>query len=221
MARSQKYIRCNESARRRSPALLLGALTAALVVACVACRAGAFPTVSELPTEPRRPDGVVLEPPVTLPESVERSGTEAPLVALREQLDERSVVALVRSYFTAWEREDLDALGRLLSADATLLGNSGGRPLDAFRVRVRRYEYQRIAGMEPALFDRLERTRYGDLEPRQRPQEMREGDLLVRVPVLVAHVGGEPLFGDVLVLLVRREAEGLRVVGIGEESGDP
>ncbi len=194
------------------------ALAAALVVGC---GGGGFPTVTELPKEPRRPDGVVLEPAATLPAPVERSDTDVPLVALHEPLDDRALGALVRRYFHAWEREDLEALGRLLSPDATLLGHSGGRPIETFRARLRRYEYQRIAGLEPARLDRLERHRYADLEARQRPREMREGDVLVRVPVLVARVGGDPLFGDTLVLLVRREDEGLRVAGVGEEPGDP
>jgi hypothetical protein len=218
VARSPKYIRCNVvgSAGRRASWLGLGALSATLALAC---GGGTFPTVTELPKAPRRPDGVVLEPAPAMPDSVARSDAALPIAALHEPPDDRALGALVRRYFLAWEREDVEALTRLLSADATLLGHAGGRPIEAFRARLRRYEYQRIAGLEPARFDRLERHRYVDLDARQRPREMREGDLLLRVPVLVARIGGDPLFGDTLVLLVRREDEGLRVAAIGEESG--
>ena len=40
----------------------------------------------------------------------------------------------------------------------------------------------------------------------------------MRVPVLVARVSGDPLFGESLVLLVRREEGALRIAGLAEEA---
>ncbi len=179
---------------------------------------GAFETVSELPKVPRRPDGVVLDRPLTLPDPVERGEVGGGMLALREPFDARGLVELVRAYFRAWEREDFEAFSRMLTPDAVILGRVGA-PLDAFRTRVRTYEYQHIAGLEPARFEELERMRRGELEGGARPPEMRDDDLLVRVPVLVGRVGGEPLFGDRLVLLLRREEGSLRIAGIAEENG--
>lgn len=200
----------------RRHALVVGL---ALVGALSGC-ARSFESVTELPKMSRKPDGVVLDRPVTLPESDERGRTSDRVVALREPFETRAIEELIKAYFHAWEHEDAEAIGRLLTDDAVLLKRPGAGVVDAARTRMRTYEYQRIAGLEVARFDRLERFAYGDLEGSSgRPSEMREGDLLVRVPLLVARVGGDPLFGDSLVLLLRRQDGAARIAGVAEESG--
>jgi hypothetical protein len=47
---------------------------------------------------------------------------------------------------------------------------------------------------------------------------MRPGDLYVRVPIATPRVGQEQLFGDVLVLLLRREGGQLKIAGQADES---
>jgi len=190
---------------------------ASLAFLC-ACGGASFPTVTELPKVQRKPDGVVLERPLTVPDAEERGKTEASLLALREPFEARQIVELVKTYFRAWEHEDVDGLTHLLTADAVMLRRPGTNIVDTFRTRIRTYEYQRIAGMEVARFDRLERFGFGDVAVGQRPPEMREGDLLVRVPVLVSRVGGDPLFGEGLVLLVRREEGTVRIAGLAEDA---
>jgi hypothetical protein len=195
----------------------VGALV--LVSALSGC-ARSFESVTELPKTSRKPDGVVLDRPVTLPESDERGRTADRVVALREPFETRAIEELIKAYFHGWEHEDAEAIGRLLTDDAVLLKRPGAGVVDAIRTRMRTYEYQRLAGLEVARFDRLERFAYADLEgSATRPAEMREGDLLVRVPLLVARVGGDPLFGDSLVLLLRRQDGAARIAGIAEESG--
>ncbi len=191
-----------------------------VLVGALAC-SPSFETQSELPKVPRRPDGVVLDLAVALPEVTDRGATGPALVALREPIEVRALTDLVRRYFKAWEREDVEGIARMLSADAVSLRRSGQvNLLDGFRNRMRTYEYQKIAGLELARLDRLERFAFGDLEPgRGRPTEMREGDVLVRVPIATPRLGGDPLFGEVLVLLVRREEGELRIAGVAEESG--
>lgn len=179
---------------------------------------GALPTVTELPKEPRRPDGVVLEQPLTVPDPIEHAKTDDAVVSLREPYETRALVDLVKTYFRAWEHEDVEGLTRMLTADAILLRRPGASVVESFRTRLRTYEYQRIAGLEVARFDRLERHGYGDLPSADRPLEMREGDVLMRVPVLVARVQGDPLFGESLVLLVRREDGALRIAGLAEDA---
>ncbi len=199
-----------------SPRTLAVVPVAFLAFLC-AC-GGVFPTVTELPKVQRKPDGVVLERPLTVPDPEERGKTEASLLALREPFEARQIVELVKTYFRAWEHEDVDGLTHLLTADAVMLRRPGSSIVDTFRTRIRTYEYQRIAGMEVARFDRLERFGFGDVAAAQRPPEMREGDLLVRVPVLVSRVGGDPLFGEGLVLLVRREEGTVRIAGLAEDA---
>lgn len=191
-----------------------------LALLATACT-GPFETVTELPKVPRRPDGVVLDRELTLPEVVERGDPAASLVALREPFDPRVLKDVVKAYFRAWEREDLDALTRMLTPDAVLLRRPGTNLVESFRTRMRTFEYQHMAGLEAARTDQIERFRYADLTGSARPPEMREDDLLVRVPVLVSRVGGDALFGDTLVLLLRREEGGVRVAGVAEESGGP
>jgi hypothetical protein len=178
-----------------------------------------FDTVTSFPREPRRPDGVALEQPLTVPESVERGRASSSIVTLRERYETAALVGLVRAYFRAFEREDADGLGRLLAQDAVLLRRPGANVVESFRARMRTYEYQRIAGLEVARFDKIERYGSDDVVPFSKPAEMQEGDVLVRVPVLVSRVGGDPLFGEVLVLLVRREEGELRIAGVAEDPG--
>jgi len=160
---------------------------------------------------------VVLEQPLTVPDVTERGKAEDGVVALREPYESRALVDLVKAYFRAWEHEDTDGLSRMLTSDAILLRRPGVNVVESFRVRLRTYEYQRIAGLEVARFDRLERHGFGDLPSSERPLEMRDGDVLVRVPVLVSRVQGDPLFGESLVLLVRRDEGALRIAGLAEE----
>ena len=199
------------------PVVLVSLASLASVALC-ACGGASFPTVTELPKVQRKPDGVVLERPLTVPDAEERGKTEASLLALREPFEARQIVELVKTYFRAWEHEDVDGLTQLLTADAVMLRRPGTSIVDTFRTRIRTYEYQRIAGMEVARFDRLERFGFGDVGASQRPPEMREGDLLVRVPVLVSRVAGDPLFGEGLVLLVRREEGAVRIAGLAEDA---
>lgn len=197
-------------------------LARALVIVSVVISAGcsrSFDTVTSFPKEPRRPDGVALEQPLTVPESVERGRASSSIVTLRERYETAALVGLVRAYFRAFEREDADGLGRLLAQDAVLLRRPGANVVESFRARMRTYEYQRIAGLEVARFDKIERYASDDVVPFAKPAEMQEGDVLVRVPVLVSRVGGDPLFGEVLVLLVRREEGELRIAGVAEDPG--
>jgi hypothetical protein len=203
------------SKRSERLARALAALVASVSVGC----AHSFDTVTSFPKEPRRPDGVALEQPLTVPESVERGRSASSIVTLREPYETAALVGLVRAYFRAFEREDADGLGRLLAQDAVLLRRPGANVVETFRARMRTYEYQRIAGLEVARFDKIERYGSGDVVPFAKPAEMQEGDVLVRVPVLVSRVGGDPLFGEVLVLLVRREEGELRIAGVAEDPG--
>lgn len=203
---------------------LVLAVALATASGTVGCGPGALESATELPKTPRRPDGVVLEPPPALPPVQER-GRASAVLALREPAPEEDVEEVVRAYLGAFEREDVAALSQLLTQDAAPLGRTGGRAqlVDLWRSRMKSFEYQRIAGTEVARMSQLERRGYDAFAPGgpARPPEMRSGDVLVRVPIATPRVNGEQLFGDVLVLLLRREEGKLRIAGQADENAAP
>jgi plasmid stabilization system protein ParE len=146
------------------------------------------------------------------------------VVALREPLADRDVEDVVRAYLRAFEREDEPALVQLLAQEAASLGRTGSsrqQLIDSWRTKLKSFEYQRLAGLEIARITQLERHSFETLgvpgSP-ARPQEMRPGDLYIRVPILTPRIGSEQLFGDVLVLLLRREDGRLKIAGQADEN---
>jgi hypothetical protein len=178
-----------------------------------------------MPKTPRRPDGVALEPPPAMPSAFDRAEARG-VVALREPLADKDVEDVVRAYIRGFEREDDQALIQLLAQDATSLGRQAStrqQLIDIWRTKMKSFEYQRLAGLEIARISQLERHTYETLGAPgapPRPPEMRPGDLYVRVPIATARVGSEQLFGDVLVLLLRREDGRLKIAGQADETGN-
>jgi hypothetical protein len=144
------------------------------------------------------------------------------VVALRQPIATEAVVALVRTWVEAWQRESLDGLAELLSPDAAPIDARGhGRAalVDSFRQRLSAHEYGRLSGLDLVRTERIERLAYDDFDARgapPRPPEMRRDDLYVRVPVEVTRAGGERLFGDTMLLVVRAEEGKLRIAAYGE-----
>lgn len=184
---------------------------------------GTFETATSLPTTPRRPDGVALEPTPAVPQPTDRAPATG-VIALREPLADKDVEDVVRAYVRAFEREDIEGLRQLLCQDATPIGRAGGKQqlVDLWAMRIRNFEYQKLAGSEIARLSELEKHTYemlGGAGSMARPTEMRPGDLYVRVPIATPRVGGEQLFGEVLVLLLRREEGRLKIAGQADENG--
>jgi hypothetical protein len=180
-------------------------------------------TATEMPKTPRRPDGVVLEPSPALPSASDRAPATG-IVALREPLADKDVEDVVRAYVRAFEREDIDALVQLLAQEAVPLGRAGSKNqlVDLWRTKIKNFEYQKLAGVEVARFAQIEKHNYDALGASGgpvRPTEMRPGDLYVRVPIATPRVGSDQLFGDILVLLLRREDGRLKIAGQADESG--
>jgi hypothetical protein len=199
-------------------------------VAACACRqvqASAEPSLPPSLEEgaSRRPDGVVVEPPPAIPSAVERAEARG-VVALSAPVDEDKIRALVLSVSDAWKRGSLDGLRDLLTPDAVDIDSSkGGRPalLDRWKERLGALSTDRLPGGSLYALDRLARWTYDDLSDGgapPRPASMRRGDVYVRVPFHATHLGPDRVFGDVLVLVIRREGGRLLVAGYGEAS-DP
>jgi hypothetical protein len=211
-------------------ALVANALALALAIGAVpvgfagfGCGGAPLETATELPKTPRRPDGVTLEPPPALPPPSDRASARG-VVALREPLADKDVEDVVRAYLRGFEREDVDALVQLLAQEATPLGRAGGKAalVELWRTKMKNFEYQKLAGVEVARLAQIERYTYETLGPSggpTRPTEMRPGDLYVRVPIAIPRVGSDQLFGDTLVLLLRREDGRLKIAGQADENG--
>jgi len=178
-----------------------------------------------MPKTPRRPDGVVLEQPAALPSPQDRAAARG-VVALREPLADKDVEDVIRAYIRAFEREDIDALIQLLAADSGPIGRPGASSrihlIELWKTKMKNFEYQRLAGTAVARISQLEKHTYETLGALSggptRPPEMRPGDIYVRVPIAVPRIGSEQLFGDILVLMLRREDGRLKIAGQAEEN---
>jgi hypothetical protein len=203
-----------------------GARAACALVALVAsgCGGGAWDSAAELPKAPRRPDGVALDLPAALPPAVDRADARG-VVALREPLADKDLEDLVRAYVRAFEREDESALMQMLAQEASSLarpGSTRAQLVEIWRTKLKSFEYGRLTGLEVARISRIERHTYETLGvpgAPPRPPSMRPGDLYVRVPIATPRIGSEQLFGDWLVLLLRREDGRLKIAGQADENG--
>lgn len=200
--------------------------SAAYSMAGCSGRASAVPASATVPPTAvgplvRCPDGVALEPPPAWPLPVERAAGRG-VVSLREPVGPSVVERLVASFFDAWQRGSLEALTALLTTDAgSIDGSVRGRVAltEGWQQRLQAHEYVRLAGLELVRPDRIERWSYDELaEPGAppRPAGMRPGDIFVRAPVEVTELAGERVFGDVAVLVLRRERDALRISAYGE-----
>jgi hypothetical protein len=178
-----------------------------------------------MPKSPRRPDGVALEQPPALPTAADRAPATG-VVALREPLADKDVEEIVRAYLRAFEREDDKALELLLASEAAPLGRPGTNRIhlvELWRTKIRNFEYQRLAGLEVARISQIEKHTYdllGQPGAQPRPPEMKPGDLYVRVPIVTPRIGSEQLFGDILVLLLRREDGRWKIAGQADENAN-
>lgn len=185
--------------------------------------AGTLETATELPKAPRRPDGVAIDPPPAMPEPADRARARG-VIALREPLADKDVEEIVRTYIRAFEQEDQQALVQLLAQDAVQLGRAGGsraQLIEVWRTKLKNLEYRRLAGLEVARLTEIEKFAFdalGTAGAAARPAEMRPGDLYVRVPIDTPRIGGDQFFGDVLVLLLRREDGRLKIAGQADEN---
>jgi hypothetical protein len=216
---------------RRSSALLralpLPVLSAFCAGGLSACHARPLTTVTELPKTPRQPDGVAMDPQPALPAPVERAPA-AGVVSLRAPVGEAAILALVEQLLSAFRSHDATVLDAVLSRSVRLLDTHGSGTPSVVRDELsRRVVGFKNAGVSQVHVDAIDRFTYADLgQPGTlpRPAEMRVGDVLVRVHLAMPHPGGERLLGDVIVLLIRAEADpdapgekpSLRIAGFDE-----
>lgn len=206
MPRSRHSIRC----------LALVAL-GLLPVACAAAKPIAQGTPDE-ERPARRPDAVHVDLPAAIPapRSVDSSGA---VVALREAPSDEDVRDVVVAFVRAVDRGDFEQVQRFVSSDASLLATrlhpARGGLLEFLRARVRT-EGVRVAGSEAIRRDQVRVASSSAIPVRRRPTELRDGDRIASAPVELSRLASDRVFGEVIVLVVRPEARGLKIVGYAD-----
>jgi hypothetical protein len=196
------------------------------LVVAVGCGGGAARDVepaapSQAAPAHRRPDAVVIEPAAALP-SAAATASALGVVLLRAPLDTTRVTDLVESFLGAWERSALDGMEGLLTPDAgPIEARARGKNalLEGWRQRMRAHEYAKLSGVELIRPERIERRTREELAGRglrKLVEQMLPDDVFVRVPLEVTSVGGDKLFQEYLLLILRPEDRGFRIAAYGE-----
>ncbi|HEV3189092.1 MAG TPA: hypothetical protein VGY54_01275 [Polyangiaceae bacterium] len=226
-----------QSALRASVACVRLGVVSAILVACGGAQVAAAdvaPAGSSPDASTRRPDGVVIEPTPALPSPVLRAKARD-VVSLREPVGRQAIARVVQAVAEAWQSGSLDALVGLLTSDAGPIdarGRGRGSLKESWRQRLHTHEYSRLAGVQLIRDDQIEYWDVDELgesaQPAPRPDlrphippDMRPGEIFVRAPVDRTRIAGERLFGDVLLLVLRREDGELRIAAYGEIEDAP
>lgn len=201
-----------------------------LLAACGGANASGFSAASELPREPRRPDGVVVDPETKLPPAENEVRSDAKLAILRAPLDDRIAHELLGAFFRALATEDLPALAALLADDASFSPPSGGpkrKALEVYRARATRFDYFPLTRAKIFDEDKVETYRFEDFDaehglrtafPTSLREDLRPTDLVLRVPIATTHTNAGRVLGDELLLIVRRDdRKELKIAAIFED----
>lgn len=197
-------------------------------VALVACGTTLTETAQRSGHEPglrRQPDGVLVDPKSEPPSPAEVAESDAGPIGLRAPISEKSARKLVGDFFAAMTNEELPALFSFFTADSLYRSSRGGAPIgssEAYRARAQRFDYRALRNAPVFDEDRIELYRYDDFDvawelPITRPVGMTRHDVVLRVPVTTTHSNAGRLFGDELILILRRDGEALRIAGIVED----
>lgn len=195
------------------------------------CQPGPLPVLaaSAPSSSERRLDAARLQPDSARPGPVARAEAHG-VVSLAEPVGAGAIAQFVEAFVDAWRRESLDDLDSLLSQGSDVgpieaLGRGREAVVENWRQRLKAHthEYARLEGDLVAV-ERIEHWDSDDLG-RVRgglPQTtLRMGDVYVSAPIRSALSGSERLFGNFLVMVLRREKGDLRVVAYGETDDRP
>jgi hypothetical protein len=186
--------------------------------------AAVAPAAADPKGPPRLPDGVVVDPPRSVPNAITR-GQARGVISLREPPRRDVVVNLLQAFIDGWENESLDALVGLLVPDAGPLdGAEHGHAalVEGWRQRLRSHDYARLAGLDVLRTERIQSWAWDELgtpETPARPTGMHPAEILVRAPLEVTRIAGEKVFGDALMMVLRQADGKLRIAAYGEVDG--
>jgi hypothetical protein len=179
---------------------------------------------------PRHPDGVVFDLDTALP-AVRIEAPAKGVVVLREPISREEALLVLHGYLRAFVSGDGAALSGIVLHDARRLDDTGGDLLQNLASRMRGVDYSHVSPESVAAFEDVRVMSYSDLsgsakapvvgvvaEELRRPDPMRDGDVVCEMPMRTRRVSGVRLFGERVVFLVRRVADGsLKIAGLAEE----
>lgn len=210
---------------------MLGCLTlGCLALGCAPTRPLVFATTHALPDEPRRPDGVVVDPRSTPPGASSSAGdTSSSVLALRVPLGMRAAHDTIAAFFAGVAAEDPSALHANADPSATVsdLGTSPPRVLNlvfVWQQRFGKFDYRELS--ERALYRDADVRTYPSAHAHALPRRIAGGvlseplgpdDVVLIVPITAALQKGERLFGDELTFVLRRTADRFVIAKIVEE----
>lgn len=207
------------SSRRCDPRLILA-------LALAGC-AGA-PPPEDASSPRRRPDGVAIDPVSAPPPPRDHADTADGLVTLRTPLGIERALVTVEALFRKIVVEDGEGLDPLFTRDAlavtSLSANGGATPQAVlfWQGRFRKLDYTKLTGEIIYRDAELTFFRAGDAtdappHPAVRADALVSDDVIVRVPILTPRVGAERLFGDEVILWLRRDGDRYRIYRIFED----
>jgi hypothetical protein len=144
---------------------------------------------------------------------------------LREPVAAEAVARFVETFVDAWRRESLEDLAALLSnaSDAGPLEARGrGREaiMENWRQRLKGHPHEYAAlGGDLVAMDRIERWDVDSAHAA--PGNGGGADVFVSAPVDATWTGVDRLFKNYLVMVLRREPGGFRIVAYGETDERP
>lgn len=197
----------------------MAALVAAALTSCAA---------ATLPEPTRRsPDGVAIDPISSPPAARDRAEVADGLVTLRTPLGVDRAVSTVEELFRKIVVEDAEGLKPLFTRDALQITSfsSGGHTPDALNYwqgRFRKLDYTKLTG--DLVYREAEMTIYRaedaigtPLHPAIRPESLATSDVVIRVPIVTPRVGPDRLFGDEMIVWLRRDGDRYRIFRLLEE----
>jgi len=172
----------------------------------------------------RHPDGVAIDPVSAPPPARDHAEVSEGLLTLRTPLGADQAVAVVAELFRKVVLEDGEGLDALFTRDAVSVspsapnGGSGQAPsaLLLWQGRFRKLDYTKLAGepiyreAEIQIFrpeDSVEAVPHASVHP----ESLGDGDVVVRVPLITTRIGAERLFGEEMILWMRRDGERFRI----------
>jgi hypothetical protein len=188
-----------------------------------ACKSGAnFPTTTEFPETPRRAPGIAVDPLSELPRPTQAAEAEAGLNVLTPPADAGRARGIVRQFFRAAVAENAEDLEPLIAQQAWLESGGTRQPARAFwRTRMSQLDYGTLAGQLIYREAQVETYRAEDatrLGPNRRiPTDIKDDEILVRVPIAVSWTGRTRLFGDEVVFRVRPSGSRYEITEIVED----
>lgn len=200
----------------------------ALIAGLAGCAStGSIADPAAFDARPRRPDGVAIDP-VSAPPRVSEGATGADgVLTLRTPLGVDRAVLVVQELFQKVVAEDAEGLDRLFTPDAVAMTGAASsgqtqRAVPLWAGRFRKLDYTKLAG--ETVFRETELQVFRGEDPIEaaphlaiRSEPLDPNDVVIRVPILIPRSGSDRLFGDEMVLWLRRDSDRLRIYRMLED----